>query len=77
MHVALKIAPIYSGMVVWAKDAAQNPMIAQRLMNKQERQRFAEELKQRYQALRKEYTAHQQHLTSITKARENRLNLFG
>lgn len=77
MHVALKIAPIYSGMVVWAKDAAQNPMIAQRLMNKQERQRFAEELKQRYQALRKEYAAHQQHLTSITKARENRLNLFG
>lgn len=77
MHVALKIAPIYSGMVVWAKDAAQNPMIAQRLMNKQERQRFAEELKQRYQALREEYTAHQQHLTSITKARENRLNLFG
>lgn len=77
MHVALKIAPIYSGMVVWAKDAAQNPMIAQRLMNKQERQRFAEELKQRYQTLREEYTAHQQHLTSITKARENRLNLFG
>ena len=77
MHVALKIAPIYSGMVVWAKDAAQNPMIAQRLMNKQERQRFAKELKQRYQTLREEYTAHQQHLTSITKARENRLNLFG
>lgn len=37
MHVALKIAPVYSGIVVWVKDAAQNPLVAQRLMNAADR----------------------------------------
>ena len=32
LHVALKIAPVYGGPVVWMKDASQNPLVAQRLM---------------------------------------------
>ena len=62
MHVALKIAPVYSGIVVWVKDAAQNPIVAQRLMNDGERMAYEAELKGRYARLREEYAAHQQKL---------------
>ena len=76
MHVALKIAPIYSGIVVWVKDAAQNPIIAQRLMNPEEKARFAKELDEKYARLREEYAAHQKKLSSLETARSNRLDLF-
>lgn len=76
MHVALKIAPVYSGIVVWVKDAAQNPMIAQRLMNADERKLFEAELRERYAHLREEYAARQQKLSSLEDARRNKLNLF-
>ena len=77
MHVALKIAPIYSGIVVWVKDAAQNPIIAQRLMNPEEKARFAKELDEKYARLRDEYAAHQKKLSSLETARSNKLDLFG
>ena len=77
MHVALKIAPVYSGIVVWVKDAAQNPIVAQRLMNDGERTAYEAELKERYARLREEYAAHQQKLSSLGEARDNKLNLFG
>ena len=76
MHVALKIAPVYSGIVVWVKDAAQNPMLAQRIMNADDRKRFEAELKERYARLRDQYVAHQQKLSSLDEARKNKLNLF-
>ena len=76
MHVALKIAPVYSGIVVWVKDAAQNPLVAQRLMNAADRKKFKAELDDRYARLRKEYAAHQQKLSSLDEARKNKLNLF-
>lgn len=76
MHVALKIAPIYSGIVVWVKDAAQNPIIAQRLMNPEEKARFAKELDEKYARLREEYATHQKKLSSLETARSNRLDLF-
>ncbi len=76
MHVALKIAPVYSGIVVWVKDAAQNPLVAQRLMNASDRKKFKAELDDRYARLRKEYAAHQQKLSSLDEARKNKLNLF-
>lgn len=76
MHVALKIAPVYSGIVVWVKDAAQNPLIAQRLMNPKERVLFEKELKDRYAVLREEYAEHQKKLSSLDEARKNKLNLF-
>ena len=76
MHVALKIAPVYSGIVVWVKDAAQNPMIAQRLMNPDDRTAFEAELKERYAHLREEYATHQQRLASLDEARKNKLELF-
>ena len=76
MHVALKIAPVYSGIVVWVKDAAQNPLVAQRLMNADDRKKFKAELDDRYARLREEYAALQQKLSSLDEARKNKLNLF-
>ena len=76
MHVALKIAPVYSGIVVWVKDAAQNPIVAQKVMSKAERPKFEAELRERYARLREEYAAHQQRLSSLEEARKNKLELF-
>ena len=36
LHVALKIAPVYGGPVVWMKDASQNALVAARLMNEEQ-----------------------------------------
>ena len=58
------------------KDAAQNPLVAQRLMNADDRKKFKAELDERYARLRKEYAAHQQKLSSLDEARKNKLNLF-
>ena len=74
LHVALKIAPVYGGPVVWMKDASQNPIIAQRLMN--DGQHFAEELDGEYSHLREQYQQEQQLLLSLDEARRNKLNLF-
>ena len=76
MHVALKIAPVYSGIVVWVKDAAQNPIVAQKVMSKAEHPKFEAELRERYARLREEYAAHQQKLSSLEEARKNKLELF-
>lgn len=75
-HVALKIAPLYRGIVVWVKDAAQNPIVAKRLMDKADRQRLKAELDERYRTLREEFAERQESLSSLQKARDNRLNLF-
>lgn len=76
MHVALKIAPKYSGIVVWEKDAAQNVVDAARLMNPAERKKMAAELAVKYEQLRKEYKEEQEKLMPIEEARKNKLNLF-
>ncbi|MBQ6208970.1 MAG: methionine synthase [Prevotella sp.] len=76
MHVALKIAPVYGGTVVWMKDASQNALAASRLLNAQEKTRYEKELNERYAALRESYGKEQERLLSIEEARKNRLNLF-
>lgn len=76
LHVALKIAPIYSGVVVWVKDAAQNPIIAAKLMNEGEKSNFVRDLQAEYNSMRAEYQARQNQLSSIDDARNNKLNLF-
>ena len=74
LHVALKIAPVYGGPVVWMKDASQNALVAARLMN--EETKVTEELNREYDHLRKEYAEQQQHLLSLDEARKNKKNLF-
>ncbi|BBA30368.1 methionine synthase [Prevotella melaninogenica] len=76
LHVALKIAPLYDAPVVWVKDASVNPSIASLLLNDKERGHFCEELDEKYEKLRAGYKEQQQKVLSLSKARENKLNLF-
>ncbi|MBW4899792.1 methionine synthase [Prevotella melaninogenica] len=76
LHVALKIAPLYDAPVVWVKDASVNPSIAAALLNGKERERFCKELDATYEKLRAGYKEEQQKVLSLSKARENKLNLF-
>ena len=74
LHVALKIAPVYGGPVVWMKDASQNPIVAQRLMS--DGQHLSAELDSAYARLREQYQQEQQQLLSLEEARRNRPKLF-
>ena len=74
LHVALKIAPVYSAPVVWLKDASQNALVAARLMN--DEQKVEHELAEKYQQLREEYHQEQEKLSSLEEARKNKLDLF-
>ena len=76
LHVALKIAPVYSGPVVWMKDASQNPLVASRLLGNGENTEIQHDLDEKYAAMRSDYESHQQQLTSLDEARKNKLNLF-
>lgn len=76
LHVALKVAPVYGGPVVWVKDAAQNTLVAARLLDKREEPNYERELQGKYAHLREEYAQEQRQLASIEEARKNKLNLF-
>ena len=76
LHVALKIAPLYDAPVVWVKDASVNPSIAAALLNDKERERFCKDLDATYEKLRAGYKEEQQKVLCLSKARENKLNLF-
>lgn len=76
LHVALKIAPVYGGPVVWMKDASQNSLAAARLLNKSEETAYINELNDKYESLRASYQDKQQKLLPIEEARKNRLRLF-
>ena len=77
LHVALKIAPVYDGIVAWMKDASQNVLAAARMLNKQEVHTYRDELNERYAKLRYDYHQEQQRIVSLEEARKNKLNLFG
>ncbi len=74
LHVALKIAPVYGGPVVWMKDASQNALVASRLLS--DEQQVEQELAEKYEQLRVEYQHEQIKLSSIEEARKQKLNLF-
>ena len=73
LHVALKIAPVYGGPVVWMKDASQNALVAARLMN--DGQTVEHELSEKYEHLRQDYGQEQAQLVSIEEARKNKPNI--
>ena len=74
LHVALKIAPVYAGPVVWLKDASQNALVASRLLN--DGVRMEHELAEKYQKLRDDYQQAQEEMMSLEEARKKKLNLF-
>ncbi len=76
LHVALKIAPVYDGPVVWVKDASLNAGICARLFNKEEGPKYVAELNETYARLRAEYQEQKAKLASLDEARKNKLELF-
>lgn len=76
LHVALKIAPVYGGPVLWMKDASQNALVAARLMNSEQEKQIEQELDAKYEQLRGDYQQQQQELLSLEEARKNKPNLW-
>ena len=76
LHVALKIAPVYGGPVVWMKDASQNALVAARLMNSQEEPLVEQELNRKYEQMRQDYRQEQQQLLTLDEARKQKPNLW-
>lgn len=76
LHVALKIAPVYGGSVVWLKDASQNALVAAKLLDKEKSDGLRRELEDKYEQLRDEYDRKQEELMSLEESRKNKLNLF-
>lgn len=76
-HVALKLQPLYSGLVVWVPDAAQVAGIAGALLTPDGREEFVRRLAEEYQRLRDDYRQRQHALEGIEAARKNKLDLFG
>ena len=76
LHVALKIAPVYGGPVVWMKDASQNALVAARLMDSHDGHQLEHELDAKYEQLRETYHEEQQQLTSLEEARRRKPKLF-
>ena len=74
LHVALKIAPVYAGPVVWMKDASQNALVAARLMSNQNQ--MEQELSEKYEHLREDYQQQQTELLSYEEAKKQKKNLF-
>ena len=76
LHVALKIAPVYHGPVAWMKDASQNPIAASKLIDPRLNKQMEEQLKRKYESLRKGYEENQQGIIGIEEARKRKPNLF-
>ena len=76
LHVALKIAPVYGGPVVWMKDASQNALVAARLMDRDEERKMEHELDEKYEQLRENYQQEQQQLLSLEEARKNKPKIW-
>jgi len=75
IHTALKIAPHYSGPVVYVKDASVNISIVSQLMNEKTRHQFVEEIQNEYQTIRQEYHKDEKQL-SFEEAKKRKPKLF-
>ena len=74
LHVALKIAPVYGGPVVWMKDASQNALVAARLMA--DETAVERELNEKYEHLRHDYSQEHSQLVPLEEARRHKPKLW-
>jgi 5-methyltetrahydrofolate--homocysteine methyltransferase len=74
-HTALRIAPEYSGPVVYVPDASRSVEVVRSLLSDTERPRFLEELEQSYREAAKRHERIQTHieLIPLEAARKNRV----
>lgn len=76
LHTALKIAPVYSGPVLWMKDASQNVIASAKLMNPETHDDMVSSLNKKYASLRSERTEQKSDILSIDEARKHKPNFF-
>jgi 5-methyltetrahydrofolate--homocysteine methyltransferase len=74
-HTALRIAPEYSGPVVYVPDASRSATVVRSLLSDTERPRFLEELESSYQEAVRRHESIQSHieLLPLESARKNRV----
>ena len=75
IHTAVKIAPNYSGPVVYVKDASVNTNVVAQLMSDKHRPDYVEGINAEYQILRDKQTK-KVNLLSLEEAKKKRPNLF-
>ena len=75
MHTALKIAPAYSGPVIWVKDASQNALLANRFLNEESKAQAVKELEEQQRQLCQEASIPRETLP-LEEARKRKLELF-
>lgn len=75
IHTALKIAPVYHAPVVHMTDAAQNPIVASKLLNPDTREDFVDNLDKEYSELRDSYNQRSVEMVTLSEARKRRLKL--
>lgn len=75
LHTAVKIAPCYSGPVVYTRDAAMMPGVAQRLLAAESRNEMIAELRAEQQRLRDEHARSSSQRLSVEEARNRRQQL--
>ncbi len=68
LHTAVKIAPCYSGPVIYTRDAAQIPVVAARWLNEQTRDSFLKELRQEQEELRRSLEEKKESWVPLTEA---------
>lgn len=72
LHTAVKIAPQYSGPVIHVRDAAQNPVVASRLLNPETRVEYLKQLKEEQEALRDSTGVFLRQLLPLTEAKKRK-----
>lgn len=68
LHTAIKIAPNYSGSVVYVKDASQAPAVVSKLVNPSARLEFIQDVKNEYTQLAEQQKGKQENLLPFSEA---------
>jgi 5-methyltetrahydrofolate--homocysteine methyltransferase len=73
VHTAVKIAPHYSGPVVYVTDASRSVPVAQQLISTDSREKFLQDIKQEYERVREQHAAKKgPALIGLEQARANK-----
>lgn len=75
LHTALKIVPVYNAPVIHLKDASQNALVANKLLNPDLREEFISQLYEEYDALRRKAEDNATRPVSLEEARNKRMNI--
>jgi len=70
-HTAVKIAPSYTEPVVHVLDASRAVPVVSNLISAEHKPKFASQIREEYDRVRKHHTGQQQKLVSLDQAREN------